>query len=89
MSAAESEFERLHNHDIKAQIVNIKGFCREIESIISDISTIYSSEDGKAEKLDALLREDLLPFTEYLSISAKKLADLNGGVSSQSVQVNK
>jgi len=88
-SVVENECERLLNHDIKAQIVNIKGFCQEIESIVSDISSIYSSEAGEPERLEALLHEDLLPFTEYLSISAKKLADLNQGVTGHPVQVDK
>lgn len=85
MSTPETEVDKLLNHDVKAQIVNITGFCQEIESIIGEINSVYSSNTN-SDRLEVLLHEDLLPCAEFLSLSAKKLADLNRDISGQSAQ---
>jgi len=80
--------KRMLNHDAKAQLVNISGFCQEIERIALELKACQS-DSGVSEKLDALLNDDLLPCVAFLTLSAEKLDAIHRDVVELSVQAMK
>ena len=66
------------NHDLQAQLINVKGFCSEIERSASELESFsnhcMSELDAEMSgRLNKLLTEDLLPCIRFLILSTSQL----------------
>ncbi|OED41555.1 hypothetical protein AB833_09290 [Chromatiales bacterium (ex Bugula neritina AB1)] len=80
-------------HDLQAQLINMKGFCGEIERAASELM-IYQKSDScqnteYTENLERVITDDILPCIKFLSISTEKLDQLIVGLCSSVINVEK
>jgi hypothetical protein len=63
-------------HDLKAQMINIKGFCEEIEKTaicLSSLNEKYATTCEGTEKIGQLLENDFFPCIKYLFLAANEM----------------
>jgi hypothetical protein len=63
-------------HDCKAQIINLRGFCSEIERAISRFEAQNTSNHEKIAGLDSLINKDVLPCLSYVKHATDQLDQL-------------
>lgn len=73
--------DRKLDHDLHAQLLNIKGFCGEVERSAIELETLRDREGfcqntEISARLNLLINDDLLPCIKYLSVSADRLDDM-------------
>lgn len=69
------------DHDIQAQLINVMGFCGEIERSANELELLGSGEISNLDsevgkKLQELINEDLLPCVRFLTLSTVKLDEV-------------
>lgn len=72
---------RIFNHDLQAQLINVKGFCCEIERSANELESLRDNSISELDanvsgKLNKLINEDLLPCIRFLLISTSQLDEV-------------
>lgn len=68
------------HHDLQAQLVNVRGFCGEIERTASELEKIAQCDTRLEAECSGdfgkLINNDLLPCIKFLALSTEKLDSL-------------
>ena len=71
-----AKIDRKKAHDLRAQVINIKGFSNELSKSVEDIQCLLDSTEISTAVVDRVMEilvQDMLPCLNFIEMSSSKL----------------